>query len=204
MTKITTFFSMYSVLIPIAIGISTWKRLDIFFWILLLCFFSFGADICAKIWALLWHNNYVVSHLWHIAQALILGVFFKAFTNSKFILFFSIVYALGYGSYTFLIVGPNVFVSEIRVILNLFFIAVSIFTFYIVYQREESIFIDQTPIFWINLGVLIYFGGSLFSWLMVNYITLPNNNATWALHNLSNGLKNILFAIGLWKVRTTV
>jgi hypothetical protein len=62
--------------------------------------------------------------------------------------------------------------------------------------------IENLPMLWITFAVLTYFGGTSILFLFNNYMIAnqpENHQIIWLLHNVLNILKNILFAIALWK-----
>jgi hypothetical protein len=71
--------------------------------------------------------------------------------------------------------------------------------FYQFYKEENDIFIDQSPLFWMNIAILTYFSGAFFSFILSKEIL--SGPLPWMLHNVCNALKNILFSIALWKIR---
>jgi hypothetical protein len=89
----------------------------------------------------------------------------------------------------------NTYGSTMECLLMIGFAMALFFQFY---KEEEDIFIDQSPLFWMNIGILVYFSGAFFSFILSREIL--SGPMTWMLHNLCNVLKNLLFAIALWKV----
>jgi hypothetical protein len=65
--------------------------------------------------------------------------------------------------------------------------------------------IMRFPFFWINTAVAYYFGLNLFLFIFSTYIfeNLKDEEilAVWSFHNLNNIVKNILFAVGLSRVK---
>jgi hypothetical protein len=62
--------------------------------------------------------------------------------------------------------------------------------------------IEALPMLWISFGILTYFGGTSILFLSNNFLIAnrPRDHQTiWILHNFFNILKNVLFAIALWK-----
>ncbi|WP_258100925.1 hypothetical protein [Marinoscillum pacificum] len=80
-------------------------------------------------------------------------------------------------------------------------ISFSLFFFYVLFERGTEVFIDKSPLFWINTGILFYFAGSLFTTVMASEIL--SGPMPWLFHNIANTMKNTLIAIGLWKARQT-
>jgi hypothetical protein len=67
-------------------------------------------------------------------------------------------------------------------------------------ERLPVNFIHRTPMVWINIGVLVYFSGNLFLFILNNFFTVGedgNQRYMWILHNFLNILKNLLFLIAV-------
>ncbi len=172
--------------------------------ILVLSITSFSSDALSYVWAILYQNNYWVLHTYHILEIMILGVFYSFFLNNKLHLYFWVIFLLAYIYNTVIISGFSQFSTLLVGIECLLFIIYGVFGYYSLFQKQEYFFLDKSPEFWFNTGIITYFSGSLFSWVMFNYLHLDGTSGFWAFHNLANILKNILFAIGLWKVRAAV
>ena len=55
---------------------------------------------------------------------------------------------------------------------------------------------------WISVGVLVYYSGNIFLFILNNYFSnrVDGNQGTlWIIHNLLNISKNLLFCIALWQ-----
>jgi len=129
--------------------------------------------------------------------------FFKSYFKAHLILFvlpaFIVVSAIDYrlnGSESF-----DNYATSFEAIL---FSSISLWSFY--YMMKHMIFENPTkePFFWINSGILLYFGGNLVLFVFNNYL-LQNKTAghlaMWAIHSCLNILYNCIIAIGIWKTR---
>ncbi|MGW8122639.1 hypothetical protein ACV07N_08250 [Roseivirga echinicomitans] len=142
-------------------------------------------------------NNYIFLHGYGLLEALILFWFFNTvIKNQKWIPFLAIAFSVFYliNSIWF---EWGVFNTIGRSVECLIMIFLSLRLFYQFFQLEEDIFIDRSPTFWITIGILVYFSGAFFTFTLSKYIL--TDVPLWVLHNISNVLKNIFLAIGLWK-----
>ncbi len=57
----------------------------------------------------------------------------------------------------------------------------------------------KVPFTWFVFAVLTYYAGNFVVFLVNNYVPLDVHPRIWAIHNLMNITKNILFAIALWQ-----
>lgn len=81
-------------------------------------------------------------------------------------------------------------------------IAISLLFFFQVYRKEETPFLESSGIFLVAIGVLFYFSGALFSFLLSADILSQSPEKfyhSWILHNVSNTIKNTFFTIALFK-----
>ena len=162
--------------------------------IILFISLSFLTDLVS---VFLFGNNYTVLHLYGLLEALILFWFFnRVIKNQKWIPFLAIAFSVFYliNSIWF---EWGVFNTIGRSVECLIMIFLSLRLFYQFFKLEEDIFIDRSPIFWITIGVLVYFSGAFFTFTLSKYIL--TDVPFWILHNISNVLKNVFLAIGLWK-----
>jgi hypothetical protein len=82
----------------------------------------------------------------------------------------------------------------------LFFIVLSICYFYFLMKGLPAEKIYLLPMFWINIGVLVYFAGNLFLFSISQYILnvlKTDFYIYWMFHNALLLIKNLLFAFAL-------
>ena len=87
---------------------------------------------------------------------------------------------------------------------SLVLIFVSILFFYRTYLKADEVFIEKSPEFLIVAGILFYFSGALFTFLLWADILSQSPNElyhSWVLHNCANILKNLLFVFAFVKSR---
>jgi hypothetical protein len=83
-------------------------------------------------------------------------------------------------------------------------IALCVLYFYKIFKDETDIFIDSNPPFWFVIGILVYFSGAFFSFLLSTDILSTSPDwfyGSWVLHNSVNTVKNIIFTFALWQLR---
>ncbi|SKC85145.1 hypothetical protein [Ohtaekwangia koreensis] len=77
--------------------------------------------------------------------------------------------------------------------------------FYQIIQELPEPYIERMVMFWVGAGVFFYFGTNLFLFLTVDrFIPKADENflLSWALHNGSNMVKNIIFSIAFYVALT--
>ena len=201
--------SIFSPLIPlIIVGIVVKKLRQTEYKIittLIIC--SFFSDVISGIF--IEGNNYLILFFYGLIEFITLLLFFNFALKMKnrITQIIILVYVLYYFLNSIFIEGFFEFNTYARSVESLIMISMCLFYFYNIYTNELNIYIEKSPSFWIVIGVLFYFSGALFSFILSSDILSKSPDRfynSWALHNLANILKNILFAIGLWKVRAVV
>ena len=212
-TLYIAYSSFGSVLIPLTIAILQWnklnKELKILTWILIV---SLIIDSLSLVLLKFSINTLPMGNAYLLAQfTLLFWIFTMQFRTKKV---FIIIY---FGFVFFYIINLSfiqsflIFNSNSNVVASLILMLLSLLYFYKLLNELPSIHIHQLPMLWISFGVLVYYSGTLFTFLASNYffqLTDEESVMVWILHNLLNITKNFLFAIGLWqsyrKVRSSI
>lgn len=88
------------------------------------------------------------------------------------------------------------FFPNLRTISSLFFLLISLFYFYYIYDRLLTYNIFTFPLFWLNFSILLYFGGNLFLYTAINIFSFGElTDLYYPIHNVLNTIKNLLFAL---------
>lgn len=201
-SKVLIYFSILSSIAPILIGAIDFKKtrhvrhaLIVF----ILVIWSFAIDTGSNIVARVYNQNYWVINLYFIGELILLILFFKSNWNNKKVIDTILILLCILFAYQMLTNGiharPNIYVG----IHKLSVIALSLFLFYKMFKDGSDIFIENSSLFWLNVGILMYYSFSFFTTVLASEIL--TGPLPWSLHNLANILKNIFFAIGLWKAR---
>jgi len=202
--KLLIYSSIFSPVVPLIVRILNRKyNLNPSFKVvLILICVSFISDFTSLILVKSGVSNYLIINIYYLCEILLTGTFFYLTLGKKWIVIgvFSSLFVcfIGYAA----LVGVDQYQHEIIPIFNLFSILFSVLILIEIFKKGEDLFIDTNPLFWFSIGILVYFSGSLFTDVLSKQIL--SGPLTWAFHNIANILKNILFAIGLWKVRAAV
>ncbi|MCI5080211.1 MAG: hypothetical protein MRY78_00890 [Saprospiraceae bacterium] len=83
---------------------------------------------------------------------------------------------------------------------SLILIFFSLVFFYKTLQELQIRYLEKAPLFWISVGVLLYFSGSLFIFLFTNYVNSSNQALfiIWGIHGIFGILLNLFYALALW------
>lgn len=85
-----------------------------------------------------------------------------------------------------------------RTIEAFIFTVAGLLFFYSMLKKESNLKLEKNPLFWINTGILLYFMGNFFLFMLNSFLqTKASFQTYWTLHSVLNILKNVLFTIGL-------
>jgi hypothetical protein len=164
---------------------------------------SFAADSISLALSESSVNNYLILNLYLISQFFVLAWILRSQANSRIlmdsIIWISIIFC--FINFT-LFQGPWKFNSVSNVLASLILISFCLNYFFRLINDLPIVHIQQLPMFWISMGILTYYAGNFFLFLVKNYLLYGEDGShrlMWVLHNLLNITKNILFAIGLWQ-----
>ncbi|MEL7145078.1 MAG: hypothetical protein AAFO69_01815 [Bacteroidota bacterium] len=150
-------------------------------------------------------NNYVVYHVYAVAEYIILSqIYGKAF-NNRYIKNAYTLSAIGICSFAIInaaflqsIQTPN---SNITSPSFIVWILSAVCLFFYTLQSINYQHLEKSSLFWFNIGVLIYFSGSF---ILIAFggrflpTSLTEHLSIWKLHVFFNFLHYLTFNIALW------
>ncbi|MBD2768074.1 hypothetical protein IC235_09245 [Hymenobacter sp. BT664] len=93
------------------------------------------------------------------------------------------------------------FPSAVMTAQCVFFIVLSLIYFYQLLRQPVVVAIENNPLLWVNAGVLIYFSGNLFLFMLQAWISqtpqAQHYTNFWVIHSIVNILANLFYAAGL-------
>jgi hypothetical protein len=193
---------MFSVLLPLGMGLFHWKRLGsplrLVVWIAGL---SIVSDITSLVLMYLHLNTWPVGNLFFIAQFIL---FFFALNPEKKT---TLLWYLFSGCLIFALVNfffvqtPTVFNSSSAYLCGVLTIITAIYILYGLLRDRPVERVHILPLFWIAFGALIYHAGTQLVFLFNNYLIAhqpENHQSIWVLHNMLNIIKNVFLFIAVW------
>ena len=205
MNDLFIYIAIFIPLIPISIGVRGFQKLDISAKIIVgYLLIAFSNDLLCLGLARNGIPNLLFINLFGLFQGTILILFFR-YCDQKFyknLYFLAIIYVMVYLFVALIIEGIDKFDGIAMTIEALIMLILCLTFFYNVYANEITHSLEGFPSFWIVIGILIYFSGALYSFMLGADMLAGSNDKfynSWILHNMSGIIKNILFAIGLWK-----
>jgi uncharacterized membrane protein len=94
--------------------------------------------------------------------------------------------------------GWNQPASRSLAVQSFFFILLAMIYLYRLFARSELVSLEQTPLFWFNAGIFIYFSVSFFAFIYWR-ILLDSGQSQWSnlIHQGANIVLNAFYTIGL-------
>lgn len=194
--------SVYSVLVPIMVGMYMVGRLDRnskLVFVLLICaaFPQIGSSLVSVEKKNFLYNSYTFVD--HIFWAVIFYLSSRRLGLKLVILFSFILFTL-YSMNLFSRSGiDSRFFTELVALNHLIQVIWVLSFYYSLYMEEEIYELEKTPIFWFSLGLLLYAPSSYF--LFVFFEEVRNQEKypeLWIIHNLLNTLMYLVFTIGMY------
>lgn len=196
----TSFFSPVIVLVASRFSKNSSRSLDLVYLVLAI---GLLFDVTGLFFANNGLNTYPLGNAFLIFQgALFLLLYIKKLRISRYQIAVLVGYLLVSGIDFFVISGPFV-LNSISQTMCAFTMTVASLVYLRMITNEK---IDSTvylsPMTWINFGVLIYYSGNLFLFMLNNYFSTDASGyhkSAWSIHNLLNVIKNIFFLIAIWQ-----
>jgi hypothetical protein len=205
--------SSYSVLLPLALfAIAVYKRKQPgSVWLLgVLLIVSGLADLVSFLIYTHYHiNPNPVVSVYGLLQFLILMLIYRReYTRTVFKRLADVVILLftNFAIVNFwFIQGVSGFNSNLFTVSSIVLVIFCLLYFYQIIQELPEPYIERLVMFWVGAGVFFYFGTNLFLFLTIDrFISKSDDNflLSWALHNGSNLVKNIIFSIAFYVALT--
>ena len=153
--------------------------------------------------AMLVWNNMILFHLLAIVEVVVLYYFYHRiiFNRSPKLLVIAVLILINVANSMFN-EGIMEFNSTAWSLDIIFLLSLGLMYLYRVYQDLESVPLDRSPLFIINTGLLLYFSGSLFTYILGSKILSKESqdffHNAWIIQSLANIIKNVAISYGLW------
>jgi len=201
--------SSLSVLLPLVfLGIAICKKKQPHsVWLLgLLVIVSGLADLmCFLGYAYLHINPNPVVSVYEILQFLILSLIYRTEYTRKAFRRLTDVASVAFTIFAIVnllfIQGINGFNSNLFTVSSFVLIFFCTLYFVQIIQELPELYIEGMPMFWLGAGVFFYFGTNLFLFMTVDRLVAKADDnflLSWGLHNGSNAIKNLLFAVAFF------
>lgn len=146
-------------------------------------------------------NNLLLFYIYTLIEYVFIVYFLSQIIKNKVIIKLIIIstplLCLYIIYYAFLIDGMLVFTPSVKSFEGLLISLFGGFYFLESYIKED--YIDM-KYFWINLGILVYFMGSMFTFLFLKDYSESNspitNKQLWMVHSFCNIIANLLYSLG--------
>lgn len=201
-----THISVYSIILPAIAACFVYKKaassLRPFLWYI---FFSVISEINSRLLIYVFNNNMVNFHLYTNFEFVILSIFFTKYINQimfkRIVMVLAVLFPLGYLIYNF---AFNLFFKFNPLFLTLETFVLAIYGLYYFYNRIINEAPDndliKDPVFWIHNGMLLYFLGNTFFFMIYSYSTNLQHawqGELWYIHSILNISANLIYCYGL-------
>lgn len=198
-----------SVFISLLIGLYCYKALNRNFRILVAFLgVSITATIIGHMSVYFFHNSIISNNLYTLCEFPVLASFYYLqFTSKKMkkaIMIMTIAFVMMCICLMVIYYDVNKFDDYSTSIESLLLIFLSLA---LTNRRNQSLTVlkkwENEPVNWFNTGILLYFSGSFFVFLLINYFLndLSLYYLAWNAHATFSICLNILFAIGFYKAK---
>jgi uncharacterized membrane protein YfcA len=207
-----TNLSLYSVILPSLAALFAYHKSNnaakLFMWYI---WGSLVTEIIAVVFMKLINNNMLIYHVYLLFEFIILVIYYKNIIKTKAIKWLApsiiigyVLYFLAQTNYADLF---NMYRRSLITMEHLVFTFLGLYYFYHVMNQEspEKDLLNDLH-FWLNCGVLLYFMGNAFIFMVYNQETrsvkLDWVGNIWALHSILNIFSNCIYTFGLlWCIR---
>ena len=199
------------VLIPFIVGCVNYKYLGKLRYLFYFVTYGVANEIAGRVLLGLGaQNTQPKSHLYTLVAFALLCLFYqKVFDNFiskkwfyRLIIFFLVFYTINLLYFETIFEYPSIPSSILAIVIVTF----SILYYYKVMVDAKIEELSKEPMVWINTGILIYYTGNLFRYILFNLFLDYSEEFLRSIgvyFFILNGLFYVLIAIGFWKVKPT-
>lgn len=194
--------SQASILLPVFTGLVHYKRLTTPYRILLyLLIFSGFIEITSGVFKTVVHNNMPVMHLLVPVELLAYSfIYIHHFKGSETlqraivmnIIVFGVVWVLD----TFIVNSIWSLISFSRTYAAVSQLCYSLIYFHFMFSRDTPEYSTEHPMFWVNIGVIVYYGSNILYFIPTNLLLRHHPTANFGLytHDVVNIIAHCLYA----------
>ncbi|MEM9920606.1 MAG: hypothetical protein AAF990_21085 [Bacteroidota bacterium] len=200
-----SYISMYSIFLPVLIGLFRLKQLlGIQKLVGLLVLTSLLAETGIYLLTVWDISNLPLIHLFTALQFTLLSLILAKALRPLFPeRFFQILIPtfLGFAIIdAFFLNGLYNFNSFARPLASSILLFLALSFFYKTLKELKIKSLEREPLFWLCIGIVIYFSGSLLIFLLTNYVKTSNEvlRTLWGIHAIFNIILNTSYSIILW------
>ncbi|MEO1516185.1 MAG: hypothetical protein AAFV95_14265 [Bacteroidota bacterium] len=198
--------SAWSIFVPFILAIVFFRRFDwsqkrLAFVILLGAVADVMAMVVVKVFSI--YNNLFIFHIYTLIEVILIGLIYRKVLGNvigeKTINILLVAFSCFAVFSTIFLEPLNMFNAYTRAVESLLMIFFSVTFFYKIMKEVVIQRLEKLPLFWISVGLLIYFSASLFIFIFSNYImpSIKLSYTFWGIHAILNVLLNLFYIIAL-------
>ena len=207
MTLAILYASIFSILLPIAFWIQKYFKLQSYFLTILgaLLLLSAASDTASYVLAMLGKPADVILNIFFVLQFALLAALYVYFLPKRKLFVYS---GIALFLLCFFVVTPRYqsiqeYQSITRTVGGILLLGFSMLYYASLFTDSHVQQVTLYAPFWINSAVFVYFGFSLYLFVTSTYVfehaTPQEAMIFWSFHNTNNILKNIIYAVGIYK-----
>lgn len=206
MGDIFLIISTYSILPPLVVGLIFYKKLNtnlkllnIFLW------FCLAIELGSHMLIAYKTSNLFLSHIYVPVEFIFISWIYQRSLNHYFTVQWLRTICAAFVAFC---IFNILFIQSIwelnnypRALESLIMIIYSLFYFYKIFQEAKIKYLEKEYLFWLSVGVLVYFSGSLFIFIFSNFMIGEEKiyrYYIWEIHGALNILLHITFTIAIW------
>jgi hypothetical protein len=148
-------------------------------------------------------SNLPVGNIYILPQFFLISYIFSILLKKKQMVYITAVFYIVSWIFNTIFVQPlQEFQSWSSAIANIILICYSLWFYILMLEDLPTFSVFKFFPFWLNTAVFYYFGATFLIFLSTNYIIKTESEEFgmlfWVFHNVSNIIKNILFAIAIY------
>ncbi len=142
-------------------------------------------------------NSYPVNNAFLLVQFIILLLIYREAFGWRYrpVYVAGAVYTALFGVNYLFVQSPYTLNSYAYTVSGVILMVLSLLYFRYLLKNLPEPHVHRSPLIWINIAVLVYFGGNLFLFMLYNFFA----SGIWILHNMLNIIKNILLFVAVWQ-----
>ncbi|MFK8105333.1 MAG: hypothetical protein AB8G15_22665 [Saprospiraceae bacterium] len=204
-SKILAQTSVFLALLPALVALLNWKNLNHAQRLLSnLVFVAVLTELFAYLLARMEVNNLFISHIFTIVEYLLLSLIYRKALSSviptkvfNLTMLLFLLYATFNGIWVESLTKFNGLSRAVSSLIILFY---ALAYFYKLLKEVKIKRLETEALFWLSVGLLLYFSANFFIFIFSNYIqpSVKLSFTFWGIHAILNITRYIFYTIALW------
>lgn len=199
---------MLSGLAPVLAGAIFFRRLPrMFKFLFIYAFIVFLNDIAVYSMASMHLNNMALIHFYTFLEFTFISFVYYQIAMKKWFKVIVLIAAIFFYLFSILnlvfLESLDAFNSIQSYVEGIVILIYTLLYFGDLLSRDVFIYLERSPLFWLNCGFLVYFAGTFFLFIFNTELTRSSEGGYWILHAILYIWLNLIYAVSLWMSRKT-